>query len=66
MRYFRLVCVAILGLFLSSCGGGGAEPLRSDPARADDNPATAPLVGISFNGFNPETTTLRFLSLIHI
>jgi len=60
MRYFTLVRIAIFGLLLSSCGGGGAEPLRSDPSRADDNPATAPLVGISFNGFNPETTTLRF------
>jgi len=61
MRRLTIVLTAILGLILASCGGGSnVQPLRSDGSLADDNPLTAPLVGVSFNGFNAETTTLRF------
>ena len=62
MRRIAKTFIMLASLLFTSCGGGGSspEPLRSDPSLTDDNPATAPLVDISFNGFNPETTTLRF------
>lgn len=47
-------------LALTACQPQSPQALRSDASLADDNPATAPLVEIFFNGFNPETTTLRF------
>ncbi len=61
MRVIAVVLVVLAGLLLSSCGGSSSpQPLRSDLSLADDNPQTAPLVEISFNGFDPETTSLRF------
>lgn len=60
MQHFISVLIGLTCLLATSCGGGGAQPLRSDVSRADNNPQTAPLVDILFNGFNPETTTLRF------
>ena len=61
MRVIVVVLVVLAGLLLSSCGGSSSpQPLRSDLSLADDNPQTAPLVEISFNGFDPETTSLRF------
>ena len=60
MRQITTTFIGLTSLLITSCGGGGAQPLRSDASLADDNPQTAPLVDISFNGFNPETTTLRF------
>lgn len=60
MRNILMILIGIICLVLASCQAQGPEPLRSDPSMADDNPQTAPLIGISFNGFNPETTTLRF------
>jgi len=47
-----------LSLVLISCQEG-VRPLTSNPP-PDPDPRTDPLVRISFNGFDPETTTLRF------
>ena len=60
MRRILLIFVGLICLMSTACQDQGAQPLRSDGTRADDNPQTAPLVELSFNGFNPETTTLRF------
>lgn len=61
MRYITFVCAALMSLLLTACGGSSSspQPLRSD-VTGDANPQTAPLVGISFNGFDPERTNLRF------
>lgn len=60
MIYIKTAFLGLIALLLTSCGGSSPQPLRSDVSRVDDNPRTAPLVDISFNGFNPETTNLRF------
>jgi len=63
MRILTTIFIGLVCFILSSCGGGGssgsAQPLRSNQT-ADANPETEALVDISFNGFNPETTNLRF------
>ena len=63
MRILTTIFIGLVCFILSSCGGGGssgsAQPLRSDQT-TDANPETEALVEISFNGFNPETTNLRF------
>lgn len=46
-------------LLLLSCGED-VRPLMSNPPAADPDPRTDPLVDIAFNGFDPETTVLRF------
>lgn len=61
MRELRLFFLLILsGLILIACGGDSVQPLRSNPPAQEPTSQNAPLVKIAFDGFDPETTTLRF------
>lgn len=62
LRY-NIVLIFILGLVslcLISCQAQSVRPLTSNPPDREPDPATEPLVKISFDGYDPETTTLRF------
>lgn len=59
----RIIFSFLLGvssLLLTSCQAQSVRPLTSATAEQNPNPQTAPLVRITFDGFDPETTTLRF------
>ncbi|MEP6342793.1 MAG: hypothetical protein ABJ275_05705 [Maricaulaceae bacterium] len=45
---------------LAACQAESVRPLQSDASTANTNLQTAPLVRINFDGFNAETTVLRF------
>ena len=55
-----LFTLSLSYFFLISCQASNVTPLTSNPPPDNPNPQTAPLVRISFNGFDPETTNLRF------
>ena len=57
----RLFFMALSCALLISCGGSGdVRPLQSQPVEDNPNPQTAPLVNIKFEGYDPESTVLRF------
>lgn len=62
-RLNQIVLMFILGVgFISliSCQAQQVRPLTSVAPPDNPNPQTEPLVRIAFDGFDPETTTLRF------
>lgn len=52
--------IAMSCLIFTACQAQPVRPLQSTAPEQDPDPRTAPLVNISFDGFDPETTVLRF------
>ena len=58
--FFFKILLGVGCLGLASCGGESVRPLTSTPTSDDDDSRTAPLVRITFDDYDVETTNLRF------